>query len=193
MWQAQLKSQNDDRTQHYTLLAGNVALTYAEVLRLWKESDAFCSYFSQLLADSPWPAYRWETPPVNSGSIDRNFEFVLLRSDSLERPEDTEAFAEHFNGSSDMETFSNLSGDAVMVVPCPVAKDARYGHLASFLRTAPAEQWQHLWQAVARAMELRIGDRPVWLSTAGMGVSWLHVRLDDRPKYYGYSPFKQIT
>ncbi|MGI9175867.1 MAG: DUF6940 family protein [Rhodothermales bacterium] len=24
----------------------------------------------------------------------------------------------------------------------------------------------------------------MWLSTAGGGVSWLHVRLDSRPKYY---------
>jgi hypothetical protein len=31
---------------------------------------------------------------------------------------------------------------------------------------------------------------PEWLSTAGAGVSWLHVRLDDRPKYYGYAPYR---
>jgi hypothetical protein len=31
----------------------------------------------------------------------------------------------------------------------------------------------------------------LWLSTAGMGVSWLHVRLDSSLKYYGYKPFKQ--
>ncbi|MFL6237620.1 MAG: DUF6940 family protein [Thermoanaerobaculia bacterium] len=24
----------------------------------------------------------------------------------------------------------------------------------------------------------------------GAGVSWLHVRLDDRPKYYGYGPYR---
>jgi len=28
-------------------------------------------------------------------------------------------------------------------------------------------------------------------STAGAGVSWLHVRLDDRPKYYGFKPYKK--
>ncbi len=35
-----------------------------------------------------------------------------------------------------------------------------------------------------------IGHTPLWLSTAGGGVAWLHVRLDSRPKYYGYSPYK---
>jgi len=43
------------------------------------------------------------------------------------------------------------------------------------------------------AMQSRIGDRVVWLSTAGAGVPWLHVRLDDRPKYYHYGPYRQTA
>jgi hypothetical protein len=39
-------------------------------------------------------------------------------------------------------------------------------------------------------MAERIGEAPVWLSTAGMGVAWLHVRLDSRPTYYGHRPYK---
>ncbi len=35
-----------------------------------------------------------------------------------------------------------------------------------------------------------ISDRPIWLSTAGGGVAWLHVRLDSTPKYYGYAPYR---
>jgi hypothetical protein len=51
-------------------------------------------------------------------------------------------------------------------------------------------QQRALWQSVGEAMSRRIGARPVWLSTAGAGVAWLHVRLDDRPKYYGYAPYR---
>jgi uncharacterized protein DUF6940 len=47
-----------------------------------------------------------------------------------------------------------------------------------------------LWHAVGGAMRRRVGSKPVWLSTAGAGVSSLHVRLDDRPKYYGFAPFR---
>ena len=31
---------------------------------------------------------------------------------------------------------------------------------------------------------------PIWFSTSGSGVAWLHFRLDSRPKYYTYKPFK---
>ena len=56
------------------------------------------------------------------------------------------------------------------------------------------KQQQHaLWQSVGEAMARRVGAKPVWLSTAGAGVSWLHVRLDDRPKYYGYVPYMRST
>jgi hypothetical protein len=40
-------------------------------------------------------------------------------------------------------------------------------------------------------MAQRLNEKPVWLSTAGGAVSWLHVRLDDRPKYYHYAMYKQ--
>jgi hypothetical protein len=76
-------------------------------------------------------------------------------------------------------------------VPCPLGNDSAYGHLAAFVRLAPEDQRHALWQSVGNAMVLRLGTRPVWLSTAGAGVSWLHVRLDDRPKYYGFGSYKQ--
>ena len=98
-----------------------------------------------------------------------------------------------FSSSDDVVTFPNLGGDAIMVVPCPRAADSVYGHLASFVRNAAESQVHSLWQSVGEAMRKRLSEKAVWLSTAGLGVSWLHVRLDSRPKYYGYAPFKQIT
>jgi hypothetical protein len=61
------------------------------------------------------------------------------------------------------------------------------------MRQAPEQQKHALWKLVGAAMQHRLGIKPVWLSTAGAGVSWLHVRLDDRPKYYGYAPYRQTV
>lgn len=89
-----------------------------------------------------------------------------------------------------MVAFPNLGKDAILVVPCPRGSPSAYGHLAAFVRQAPKDQTHALWALVGDAMVQRLGTKPVWLSTAGAGVSWLHVRLDDSPKYYGHAPYR---
>jgi hypothetical protein len=79
----------------------------------------------------------------------------------------------------------------VLVVPCPLAEPPVFAHLAAFVRGGPEAQRHALWQSVGAAMAQRLGDKPVWLSTAGAGVSLLHVQLDDRPKYCGFAPYRQ--
>lgn len=170
-------------------------VSYAEVLRRWQSDADFRSFFIGLLADSPFPAFRWETPPITAATASRPFEFVLLDSPELAREPDADAFAEHFREGvpEGVLEFPNLGKDAIMVVPCPSGPLSAYGHLGVFVRQAPESQKHALWKFVGAAMQRRLSAKPVWLSTAGAGVSWLHVRLDDRPKYYGYAPYRQDT
>ncbi len=167
--------------------------TVLDIVRAWQLNADFRAQFSAFLAEAPYNAFRLETPPVTTTTAVRPFEFVLLDSPGLARRPEPEAFAEYFGvgATTGVVEFRNLGGDAIMVVPCPVADPSAYGHLAAFVRHAPERQRQSLWQTVGEAMARRIGTKPVWLSTAGAGVSWLHVRLDDRPKYYGYGPYRQ--
>jgi hypothetical protein len=168
--------------------------SFADVLQGWQTDAGFRTMYNDLLSTSPFSAFRWETPPVTSATLSRSFEFVLLDSPFLTRTPDSEAFAGYFQTSSETEVveFPNLGGDAILIVPRPNASSSTYVHLASFVREAPESQRHSLWQAVGSAMSRRIGAKPVWLSTAGGGVAWLHVRLDDRPKYYGYGPYRQL-
>ena len=168
---------------------------YRDILRLWQDDEAFRTFFISLLADAPFAGYRWETPAVTTATADRPFEFVLLNAPGIERPAEPLAFAEQFRAADAdrrVVAFPNLGNDAVLFVPCPSAgvPDSAYVHLAAFVRHAPAAQVHELWRAVGAAMEARLNARPTWLSTAGMGVAWLHVRLDQRPKYYGYAPYR---
>lgn len=190
MWDVVQSAPVRDSIQHFTLQRQNVPMRFRDVLRHWQTDERFRMFFSQILADCSFRAFRWETPPVTTSTIDRDFEFVLLKCDTLERPVDRFSFAEHFS-TSDVVTIPNLSGDAILVVPCPVADDRCYGHIAAFVRNAPEHQVQAMWKEVARAMTDRLSQTPVWLSTAGMGVSWLHVRLDNRPKYYGHETYRE--
>lgn len=129
---------------------------------------------------------------VTAETAGRPFEFVLIDSPGLARDADPAAFADHFECAEGTEIleFPNLVGDSRLIVPCPMAEPAAYGHLSAFVRGAPEGQRQALWRAVGEAMERRLDGRPVWLNTAGAGVPWLHVRLDDRPKYYGFGPYR---
>ena len=168
------------------------AATFAETADGWRDDAALRSLFSATLADLPWEAVRWELPALTLGTQDRPFECVVLDAPDLVVPAEPEPFAEHFDraGDAPVVVFPNLGGDAVLVVPVPVVGPEAYSNLADFARGAPEDQQHALWRAVGEALEARLGDEPVWLSTAGGGVAWLHVRLDDRPKYYAFAPYR---
>jgi hypothetical protein len=193
MWSFRSERLADGRGLRFTVEHGTKPTAYSDILRAWQNDQAFCTLFNAQLAEAPYSAFRWETPAVTAATVTRPFEFVLLDSPGLASTPDPQAFAEHFRGApkAGVVEFANLGGDAILVVPCPLAAPSAYGHLAAFVREAPETQRHALWQAVAGAMARRLGTRPVWLSTAGAGVSWLHVRLDDRPKYYGFGPYRQ--
>lgn len=169
-------------------------IAYSEVLDRWRTDEDFRAWFLDLLADAPFSAFRWETPPITIATADRPFEFVLLNRPSLERSPDRKAFAKHFKSASagGVVEFENLGQDAILVVPCPGGVVSAYGHLAAFVRGAPEAQRHLLLESIGAAMQRRLGAEPVWLSTAGAGVAWLHVRLDDRPKYYGYEAYRSV-
>ena len=196
MWKAKIKNRDLRRCQWFQIIDAKTGspLRYREVLDLWECSEPFRDFFCDLLHKSRFERFRWETPAVSNKTLDRDFEFVLVNSEMLPTWGDPRAFAEHFeqaeNESSQVISFSNLGLNAVLVVPTPIGSPEAYPQMAAFVRLAPPTQLHEFWQVVAAQMKLRVNDSHVWLSTAGMGVSWLHVRLDDRPKYYAWKPYK---
>jgi hypothetical protein len=101
-------------------------------------------------------------------------------------------FAEHLCDEAPVAAFSNLSGDALLIVPRMIAAAESYGHIAAFVRGAPREQQHALLNCLAQEIEKRLAASPnrFWISTAGLGVPWVHVRLDRGPKYYQYRPYR---
>ena len=196
MFTSHLEHLNSDRTQKISLLHNAKPLLYSEVVHQWQTDRAFRAFFIALLADAPFSAYFWETPPVTTATVDQAFEFVLVDSPPLAkvRP-DPSAFERYFQSTDRHEgivTFSNLGKDAVLVAPSPRAPLSAYPHLAAFVRNAPAPQKHALWRSVGEALERSLNQRPIWVSTSGLGVFWLHVRLDSYPKYYTFRPYKEI-
>jgi hypothetical protein len=171
---------------------------------------------STVISSSDYESILFETMGTSwSASDSTPFEFVMVNQPSLksfaEGSPDRFAFEEHFNqclnhstnrkkssGGKDVNvptvcSFDNLGGDASLVSPLPQKNisDVSYSHIAVFVRNAPKSQIAEFWALGAAqyldALQTSGGKR--WFSTNGMGVAWLHLRLDTRPKYYSYDPF----
>ena len=180
--------------RQYRLLEDGSPLSFRRFFELLASDEAFTDWFCRTLAEFEGAAFYWELPPLISATLDADAEFVLIDAPMLARfPPERAPFASYFERAPDEDVvvFPNLGGDAVMVVPCPLEPDENYPHLAAFLRQAGKEQQRSLWQKTAKEMLRHLGARPVWLSTAGGGVAWLHIRLDSRPKYYSHDPYRR--
>ena len=193
MWDAQIDTMDGGRVRQVRTLCDGKPVSYAEIIEWWQSDRVFRAFFIGILADTPYGAYLWETPSITRLTSTRAFEFVLVDSPALARliPE-PEAFVSHFEATetgAEVAVFPNLGGDAFLVAPTPQAPLIAYTHLAAFARTAPAEQQHAFWCTVGSTVADRHADRPLWLSTNGLGVAWLHARLDSRPKYYTFEPY----
>jgi hypothetical protein len=178
----------------FTILDEDGPVSFRRLFTLLHDDVKIADWVSDVVSGFDCDACYWELPPLTTTTMDDDAEFVLLDAPTLARltPE-PEVFASHFQPRPDdgIAVFQNLGGDAVLVVPCPPESGDGYPHLTAFLRRAPPEQVRALWQSTAGTLLARLDARPIWLNTAGLGVAWLHVRLDSWPKYYRYAPYTQ--
>jgi hypothetical protein len=181
--------------RHFRVLVDGSPMPFRRFFEQLASDAEFTDWFCCTLAQFEAAAFYWELPALRSATLDDDAEFVLIEAPLLEgMPVERAPFAKYFEEAQgeDVIVFPNLGGDAVLVVPCPRGPDEHYPHLAAFLRNAPKEQVRALWGRTAEEMLRSVGERPIWLSTAGGGVAWLHIRLDSRPKYYSYGPYRDL-
>ncbi len=190
-WKAETKTLAPRRIEQTQLSDSRGLLTWGDVIELWRSSPEFADWFSDLLASAPFEAVFWETPPLTHAALNRPFEYVLVDSPALIAVQpDPIAFAAYFQPGKAIVEFENLGRDACLIAPCPGEAGDNYAHLSAFLRCAPEHTRRALWSALAKALEQRLSDQPLWCSTSGLGIFWLHLRLDARPKYYTFDPYR---
>ncbi|MGD1952960.1 MAG: hypothetical protein ACFB14_25440 [Leptolyngbyaceae cyanobacterium] len=192
MWNAQWEELHNLHSIRVVITQDLSSVSYSAVIRSWQQDTTFRNFFIDLLAASPFRAFHWETPAVTTATLDQPFECVLIDSPNLVKAPDRDTFAPYFNATQLVTSFLNLGRDAILVVPCPTGPNRDYSYLGAFIHTAPRAQQHALWTLVGTTMAQRINEKPVWLSTAGGGVAWLHVRLDNHPKYYHHTPYRTL-
>ena len=177
-------------TELIKLFQNEEQLTFSAFFRLLQGDQDFAGWYTDLLKSSPFTSYFWEHPPLTTSRFACGVEFVMIDAPILGRMRpNTDAFRSHFAGEN-VVTFRNLGGDALLIAPSLGDSSPGYAHLATFLHEAPASQVHAIWQCVGQTISKCLTDKPIWLSTSGLGIAWLHIRLDSSPKYYQHQPYK---
>lgn len=174
----------------FSLFTEDSPMSFNEFLEKLNDSGEFRKYYNSILAACPFEAFRWENRSITKNTKSRDYTFVVVDSPSLERRLDKSSFSDYLSPTDDVASFPSLGRDATMIIPTEPKEGDGYGHLAKFVRSAPEHVVDKFWKVVATETLMRVGDSPIWLSTAGGGVSWLHARIDSRPKYYSFRPYK---
>lgn len=191
-FQARAESENNGHLLKYRISDGGVDLSYLSVLDMWEDDSPFVDFYISIFKKCGFDSYVWETPPISTGTVGRTFEFVLHDSPRSSQIPDHTTYASYFDTASarnGIVTFYNLGRDALLVVPSPYREDADYSGLAEFFREAPLEQQRALWRELAHQVKSGLSDQPTWISVAGGGIAWLHIRIDSVPKYYRYPAY----
>lgn len=176
----------------YRMCQDETHLAFDEALDLLESSAEFCEFLSRTINESSYAALRWETPPVTRQTVGRQFEFVLVNDLLLVADPEPDVFSSYFRTLPRevlVVAVPNLGQTAKLVVPRECASQATYIHLKAFLGGAPRAQIHEFWRCVAQTTKQELSERRLWVSTAGGGVSWLHVRIEGKPKYYSYRPY----
>ncbi len=115
-WDTQIETKESGRVHQVKILCHGEPVSYAEAIDRWQDDGDFRDFFIGLLAEAPYDAYLWETPPITRMTATRAFECVLVESPELVRlSPDPAAFAQHFE-AADIEigvvSFRNLGVQA---------------------------------------------------------------------------------
>ncbi len=166
-------------------------------------SDSLVIDFTNFIrqASSSYEAFFFETKGTSVDTkTTKQFEFVLVNAVNLRRfvqsrSPAVRAFSDHFDyeDGSTAASFKSLGGSSVLVCPKPQPSNSNdiYTDIATFIRNAPEHEIVGLWKLALGEYRkwLEYEEGNVWFSTSGLGIPWLHLRLDPKPKYYSFEPF----
>lgn len=185
------------KTFQFQIQQDGEELTVQEVIDLWQSSTVFRAFYNKILEEVPFMGFFWENKPISQATLGDIYEFVVIGTEAFNGLKtNKKPFEEYFEEEEWVVNFENLGKNAILIAPCPSSLYTEgYKHLGQFIRNAPSAQWDALWERVGQQVQAHVDENqlPVWLSTSGLGVHWLHVRLDEYPKYYVHQAYKSLN
>lgn len=171
----------------YLKRSDNTFLTWIEVIEGWIDGSLSYLFSYDLLCHHLSACF------LECNQISENDPFICSISYSEElsilKKADPKPFTSQLKTSKQFTSFINLSKDAVLVIPTKSSlnlelNDISYAHFSSFLRKCDEKTLNKFWAFVGTTVFDLIKKKNIFLSTSGLGVSFLHVRISEKPKYY---------
>ena len=129
--------------------------------------------------------FHWNTSPImNQGHCKYKQKFKI--NHQLPKEQNNHAFIKYILKSKHKYavSFLNLSKDTMLVIPMPRA-DKNYATLKDFVDNASPNQQKEFWKFVSQTIRKCMKKHDtLWVSTHGLGVPYLHIRISTQPKYY---------
>lgn len=153
--------------------------------------------------DTSFKSYYFQTPDICSLNIP--IEFVLIKTYNLHKKKASWVkYAEYMKRKPRNRhslSFINLTGTVMLTIPFNKKKDIKYGHIKDYMTYATNEEIYDILLELGIQIEkynkmysINIKNKkfcyPLYLSTHGYGVQWVHFRLEQYPLYYNYDLYK---
>lgn len=150
-------------------------------------SENFRNEIINIFIDSQFTDVFWEFPQYSANTSNNLAEFMLIESFPFGQA-DSSSFAEHLKNKEDNQVviFKNLSGDTKLIaINSHNTGNQTFCHIMEFMKKTSYENKHNLLIKIGKEMIIYTNStKPVYLSTHGHGVPWLHVRICSKPKYY---------
>jgi len=167
-------------------------LSFKNVFELWANDSEFVEFYKTELIKLNYQAFCWEHPALKKEFLEKKYECILQRSKPLEHlPINENVFKNYIYEKEQVADFMNLGKNARLVIPTKKIDKEIYNHMGKFIRLADAEQVNEVFKSIGKIIFEEIETKKlIWLNTAGLGIIWLHIRMDTKPKYYKTKSYK---
>lgn len=171
----------------FFFMENNNILLWKNVINLWK-NHLFIDFFTEAILSCNMDNFFWECPSISLLNINTQpFTCFIIKCNAVIKTANKKAFEEYFNTSKRIVHFYNKDKSALLIVPKHLNNypEKAYINISNFLKYSPKYQLYQLFNEISKDLCIELkNNKCIWLNTHGLGVYWLHIRLDTYPKYY---------
>jgi hypothetical protein len=108
----------------------------------------------------------------------KRVKYRIRKTSGIPKIPNDRAYKKYIDGNKNKLSteFLSLGGDTTLVIPIKP-----YANIYQFAKEGSDREWLALFNKVVKNFK---NDNDYYISTHGHAVSWLHVRIENRPKYY---------